>query len=126
MIRRLAAVFALALPAWFAPLPAPALDCANATTTADMLACADEELRTADTGLNKSYGAFKKGLDAEGAKLLLEAQRAWIKFRDGNCAVEADQVRGGSLAPLFQLSCLAEMTKTRADQLDKQAKERGN
>ena len=113
--------FFLALPALVLVLavrPAAALDCANASTTIDMAQCADIDYQAADKRLNRSYGAFKKTLDAEGAKLLLESQRAWLKFRDTNCALAADQARGGTMAPLLTLGCLADLTAKRAKELD--------
>ena len=104
--------------ATLAAQPALALDCANASTTVDMLQCADIDYQAADKRLNRSYGAFKKTLDAEGAKLLLESQRAWLKYRDTNCALAADQARGGTMAPLVSLGCQADMTAKRAKELD--------
>ena len=98
--------------------PAAALDCANAGSTADMMQCADADYKAADKQLNQSYAALKKTLDADGVKLLLDSQRAWLKFRDTNCAVAADQMRGGSLAPVINLGCLADMTSKRAKELD--------
>ena len=98
--------------------PALALDCANAGSTADMMQCADADYKAADKQLNQSYAALKKTLDADGVKLLLDSQRAWLKFRDTNCAVAADQMRGGSLAPVINLGCLADMTSKRAKELD--------
>lgn len=116
------ALAALALTA----RPATAVDCSGAATTIEMMECSDQDYQAADKALNKSYAAAKKPLDAEGGKLLLEAQRAWLKYRDTNCAVAADQARGGTLAPVLKLSCLAEMTKARAKELDEQAKGLGN
>ncbi len=102
--------------------PASALDCANAMSTIDMLQCADRDYQAADKRLNQSYSAFKKTLDAEGAKLLLESQRAWLKFRDTNCAVAADMARGGTLSPLLNLGCQADMTEKRNKELIEFAK----
>ena len=95
-----------------------ALDCNNAQTTVDMIECADKEYRAADQKLNQSYSAFKKSLDAPGNALLLEAQRAWLKFRDTNCALAADQARGGTMAPLLEIGCRTSMTEQRTKELD--------
>lgn len=64
-----------------------------------------------------------KAFDADGysdesaVAALKTAQRAWIPFRDGNCAAEAFMMKGGSAEPLVYYSCLASMTATRADEL---------
>ncbi len=119
------AALALTAPV-LAARPAVALNCAEAANTVEMIECADIDYKKADKHLNQSYAAAKKTLDAEGAKLLLDAQRAWIKFRDTNCAVVADQARGGTLAPQLAIGCAAGMTETRAKELDEQAKGLGN
>ena len=48
---------------------------------------------------------------------LLEAQRAWLRFRDGHCASVGYQARGGSLEPLLIATCKAELTRERTRQL---------
>ncbi len=98
--------------------PAVALDCANTSVTSEMIECADKDYRAADQSLNKAYSAFKKSQDEKGNELLLNAQRAWLKFRDANCALSADQARGGTLAPVLEIGCLASMTKDRTKELN--------
>ena len=118
------AVLALALAT---ARPAAAIDhCANANTTVELSECAVANYKDADRALNQAYAAFKKTLDAQGAKLLLEAQRAWIKFRDTNCEVVADSGRGGTLVAMLTTNGLADMTTARAKELTEQAKGLGN
>ena len=94
-----------------------ALDCSNAITTVDMIECADKDYSAADKSLNHAYSALKKTLDATGNELLLNAQRAWLKFRDASCDLDADQARGGTMAPLLRIGCLTAMTKERTKAL---------
>lgn len=48
---------------------------------------------------------------------LLEAQRAWIKYRDAHCRVDGYTARGGSLEPLLVSTCKTALTKARTAQL---------
>ena len=58
------------------------------------------------------------GKDARRATdALVTAQRAWVAFRDANCALSGFQARGGSMEPMLISSCLAEMSGKRAEEL---------
>ncbi|WP_233998488.1 lysozyme inhibitor LprI family protein [Erythrobacter sp. YT30] len=48
---------------------------------------------------------------------LLEAQRAWIAFRDAHCRVDGYTARGGSLEPLLVSTCKTALTEARTEQL---------
>ncbi|MEM9310349.1 MAG: lysozyme inhibitor LprI family protein, partial [Pseudomonadota bacterium] len=48
---------------------------------------------------------------------LLEAQRAWITYRDAHCRVDGYTARGGSLEPLLVSTCKTALTKARTNQL---------
>ena len=52
---------------------------------------------------------------------LLEAQRAWIAFRDAHCRVDGYMARGGSLEPLLVSTCKTALTKARTAQLQELA-----
>jgi uncharacterized protein YecT (DUF1311 family) len=81
--------------------------------------CAAADYKAADAKLNKAYGEMMKRLsdDAEGRKLLQAAQRAWIAFRDAQCAFSAKDSKGGSIYPMLISECLAELTTARTEQL---------
>lgn len=55
--------------------------------------------------------------DADGRKLLQVSQRAWIAFRDAECAFQNDHSKDGSIYPLLMGQCLTALTKARAGQL---------
>ena len=55
--------------------------------------------------------------DAEGKKLLQAAQRAWISFRDAECAFSTNDSKGGSIYPMLMSNCLEELTADRTKQL---------
>ena len=80
---------------------------------------AAEDFEKADTALNAVYKKFIKTLDEEGEKKLIAAQRAWIAFRDAQATFEADEARGGSMAPLLLHSTKRELTEERTKVLQK-------
>ncbi len=94
------------------------VDCDNAITTMDMVACADKRYQAADARLNAVYKKSLQDSDAEGAKILRESQRGWISFRDAECLRYRDMARGGTMAPLLQIGCLADMTENRSVELE--------
>lgn len=95
----------------------PETDCTVPEATVAMIECASADLQAADKRLNEAYKAVRANLDELGTALLLKAQRAWIKFRDAECERERDAARGGTMAPLLQLSCLTQLTKQRTNDL---------
>lgn len=48
-------------------------------------------------------------------KLLIEAQRSWIAFRDAECKFSSAGVEGGSVYPLIYSTCVTELTKARVE-----------
>jgi uncharacterized protein YecT (DUF1311 family) len=65
--------------------------------TAEMIECASDEKARQDARLNEIYKKLMSKLPAKRKKELLEAQRAWIKFRDANCSFYHDP-EGGTAA----------------------------
>lgn len=88
--------------------------CVTQATTVEMIQCADWHYKQADRWLNQVYKNQSKYKDAPAKKLLRDAQRAWIKFRDAECQSQRDAGRGGTIAPLFEIGCLTSMTENRA------------
>jgi uncharacterized protein YecT (DUF1311 family) len=56
-------------------------------------------------------------LTEERKKALLEAQRAWIRFRDANCTFWDDPA-GGQRAAVTAKECILTMTADRASELE--------
>ncbi|MBK5528478.1 DUF1311 domain-containing protein [Pseudomonas sp. TH06] len=106
-------------PLLFTPFAHAALDCANANDQATMNQCAGQDYKAADNELNAVYKQIKQRLqgNAEGTKLLVDAQRAWIGFRDAECTFSSSGVSGGSVYPLIYSSCLTGVTKVRVETL---------
>lgn len=106
------------------------IDCENAVTQMDMNRCAHADFETADTELNAAYRDTMRAMEQTDAELgeintnyvgaveaLRNAQRGWIAYRDGQCALAGFSARGGSMEPLLVSSCLAEITRKRTDEL---------
>ena len=85
--------------------------------TQNMVECIDAEIKRQDARLNKAYKALVADLNPERKKQLLEAQRAWLKFRDTNCAFYFDP-DGGTIARVQAVDCMMTMTASRAKELE--------
>lgn len=86
-------------------------------TTQGMVECIGAETQRQDARLNKAYKALAVKLSVERQKQLQGAQRAWIRFRDGNCNFYYDP-DGGSLARVNANECMMTMTAHRAKELE--------
>ena len=98
--------------------PAHADECMNkATAQADMTQCAAKALRASDVELNKSFQQLQRRFsdDAAAKKRLVAAQRAWLAFRDSECAFSASGVQGGSAFPMIYGLCLDGLTQKRVE-----------
>ena len=76
--------------------------------------------KKADQEMTKIYKSVISRLSSQNDKnQLLEAQRAWIKYKESHCKSLANQYQGGSIYPLVFYSCLEEVTIERKKQLQK-------
>ena len=80
--------------------------------------CAGDAYQRADKALNAQWAKVLALYDdPESKKLLLDAQRAWLKYRDAHCQVAAYDSRGGSIWLLINSGCLASLTRQRTQEL---------
>jgi uncharacterized protein YecT (DUF1311 family) len=86
--------------------------CAS-TQTNDLLACAYNEYQNADEELNAHWDKMPHG------EALVQAQRAWIAWRDLECVAENAAI-GGREEQIWHYACLAELTAERTRQLKDQ------
>jgi uncharacterized protein YecT (DUF1311 family) len=92
---------------------------ANAQSQAEMNRQAAKDFHKADAELNSTYAALMAKLpDAESKRKLKESQRAWLVFRDAEAAFEADEARGGTMAPILRYETMTELTRQRIKQLE--------
>jgi uncharacterized protein YecT (DUF1311 family) len=104
-------IFASIYLAVVALVPNGALAACPGNTQMEMNQCAANDYRSADRDLNAFYSKLEK------SKELVSAERAWITYRDAECAYQVKAVEGGSMAPMVQALCLADLTKQRLKQL---------
>lgn len=93
--------------------------CNAAGSTAEMKKCADESYQAADRKLNQVYQSTISRLTGEEKNRLIQAQRAWIPFRDKTCSFEAAEALGGTLEGLLYTGCLERLTTERTTYLQK-------
>jgi uncharacterized protein YecT (DUF1311 family) len=92
---------------------------ASGMSTAGMIECANAELRVQDGRLNNAYQGAILRLERPRQKVALQkAQRAWIAFRDADCAALYDE-DWGSMARVQANACVLEHTRRRADELER-------
>ncbi|MFZ1784355.1 MAG: lysozyme inhibitor LprI family protein [Ferruginibacter sp.] len=89
----------------------------NAQTQMEMNEQAAREFKAADKTMSALYKKVMALQDDAGKKLLLEAQRAWIKYKEAHCESAANMYRDGSIYPLIYNSCLRELTEERTKKL---------
>ncbi|CCF20265.1 conserved exported protein of unknown function [Pseudorhizobium banfieldiae] len=108
----------------------PEVDCENPVTQMEMTYCAEQDFAEADEQLNAQYKVTRQAMkDWDGdamdglgsaADALLASQRAWLAFRDAQCAFYGYQARGGTVEPMLIYGCQAELTRQRTQQLKEQ------
>lgn len=123
MIRRtlLAAALAAVLGVLSIAAQAQPVDCAHAETQGAMNMCARDAADTADRDLNRTYNTLIARVDRkETIAMLREAERAWLAYRDKECAFETSLTVGGSIHPMVVAQCLETLTRARQKELQRQ------
>lgn len=97
------------------------VNCDDPQNQWEMTYCEGEALAREDPRLNLAYrGAMERAQTLESDetdRLLPQAQRAWIKYRDLACASEAATAQGDSISGQLYLGCRTYLTRQRADDL---------
>lgn len=112
-------VFAAAALVLAAGAQAQVIKCDQASTQTDMNLCADQAYRKSDADLNAAYKAVMARLkdSKDAATKMQAAQKAWLFFRDAECAFSSGGVTGGSAYPMVLSMCLDKLTQTRTKEL---------
>jgi uncharacterized protein YecT (DUF1311 family) len=78
-----------------------------------------DQYEKVDKELNSVYTILKKELNETDKKNLVDAQKAWIKFRDLNCKFKSQDSGGGSTpyTNKFKIDCLIQSTIERTKEL---------
>ena len=76
------------------------------------------EYKKADKELNVAYSKLKNKLELVDKTALINAQKAWIKFRDLNCKFTGkEDSEGGVIANKMKVDCLTQSTIERTKEL---------
>ena len=110
--------------------PNPDWNCEDPTYQQEMNWCAHQDYLAADAKLNEQWAetaAVMKTRDEQWDKswgegpgyfqVLLDAQRAWLAYRDAHCTSEGYYARGGSIEPVLVSTCKSKLTKDRTQAL---------
>lgn len=95
-------------------------NCQSPRNQLEINLCAGLEAYTADQRLNEVYKKVKAKIanDPQSTKELIEAEKAWIKFRDSECRFAANRYRGGTIAPAIYSGCAKKLTTERIQHLE--------
>ena len=102
--------------------------CAKASTDGEHYQCSMQQTKSAEDELNKQYIAAKKRiaheygdkpkLAADYLHILLDSQRGWLKYRDGQCNLESYLAEEGTATHESLYSkCISRVDMERAQQL---------
>jgi uncharacterized protein YecT (DUF1311 family) len=95
----------------------------------EMNYCAAQDFWAADAELNAQWkitADAMRQMDASDPaddgrpgyyQTLLDGQRGWLKYRDGQCDSEGYAFRGGSMEPFIVGGCRARLTRARTQEL---------
>ena len=81
--------------------------------------CFETLFERSDRELNIAYAKVRQALDNRSDKeTLVSGQRGWLRYRDGQCALEASMNRGGTLEITSEIACKARLSRDRTRQLN--------
>ena len=98
---------------------AESISCEDADSQMAINACMDATYKKADTSLNRTYknAITRLKSDSTQHKKLVDAQRAWLKFRDAECAFAVGSAGAGSASSMISSECMTSLTEQREKQL---------
>lgn len=95
-----------------------AVDCDNAVEAADLMTCAKQDMATAEKRVADLERRTVAALRPDGRDVFIKVQEAWKTWRDAECAWVAYDIDTGKNDSLILATCRADMTLTRADELE--------
>ncbi len=87
-------------------------------STLGMMQCMQAETERQDVKLNAAYRKAMTGLTPEETEHLKAAQRAWIAFRDADCASLWDPDHWGTISKVTASQCTLDRTIARTIDLE--------
>jgi len=77
------------------------------------------QLREADTAMNAVAAKIEGRLSGDDKQRFVEAEQAWLAYRDANCDAEKARHDGESDQPHVEAACLARLTDERRAELQR-------
>jgi uncharacterized protein YecT (DUF1311 family) len=94
----------------FTPLPCPGSP-AEAQTTLGMEGCSEQAILKTDAKIDAvAKRIFARLASVAARKRFIKAQRAWMTYRNADCASVADKYEGGTLAGVVAADCTSSRT----------------
>jgi uncharacterized protein YecT (DUF1311 family) len=91
--------------------------CRTPDSNVKVTQCFADAQAMADKNLNHTYNEILKNLEPDEKKLLIEAERLWVKFRNASCRAERSLYGTGSGAYTAYVACMEAMTRQRTEDL---------
>lgn len=85
--------------------------CSGAESHHDLIVCAIQQQRTAESDLQAFEKQYSKHLDTHQVQLFNVAEESWLKYRNAYCAYESSGVAGGTSYPVALAECKATLTR---------------
>ncbi|HEY5337452.1 MAG TPA: lysozyme inhibitor LprI family protein [Rhizomicrobium sp.] len=82
--------------------------------------CAGMDFQKSDAKLNALYKTLMTKYDAPNGALLKSAEKAWLAYRDAECAYETNLTVGGTINPMMDTMCRTTKTDARVKELNAQ------
>lgn len=89
------------------------LDCKKPVAQLDINLCELRAFESADAVLNAVYRRVVKAVGSDRVEALRNAQRAWVAFRQAECALAGSEAQGGSMQPMLVSICARKLTEER-------------
>ena len=99
------------------PAPSKKIDCNHPVNIKEENQCAISAYKEADKELNKVYQILIAMTKGEEKNTLINAEIAWIKFRDTNCLFNVYPFRKTKKATVQLNNCLEKITRERTTEL---------
>lgn len=94
------------------------IDCDATDADNELLACARKDLDAGQKRLDDLVKQTQASLPAAGRSTFDAAHKAWLAYRDADCRWNAYDVETGRTSELILMSCLADLTISRMEELD--------
>ncbi len=94
--------------------------CGDLTTQNEMNACVARDAQKVDDKLNATFKQLQAKIQANHRPKLIAAEKAWLAYRDAQCAFNTLGTEGGSIQPMVQALCLKDLTSQQVKVLEQQ------